>query len=73
LIQNSLAELPILVDNEGDGRELIEIARRNKLTAYDASYIELAQRLKLPLATLDKAMGRAAMNEQIDLVLAMQR
>ena len=73
MIQNSLAELPILVDNEGDGRELIEIARRNKLTAYDASYIELAQRLKLPLATLDKAMGRAAMNEQIDPVLAMQR
>jgi predicted nucleic acid-binding protein len=71
LIQNSLAELPIVVDNKGDGRELIEIARRNKLTAYDASYIELAKRSMLPLATLDKAMARAAINEQVDLVLAI--
>jgi len=30
------------------------------LTGYDAAYLELAMRLKLPLATNDKALLRAA-------------
>jgi predicted nucleic acid-binding protein len=47
----------------------MEIARRNVLTVYDASYVELARRTALPLATLDKAMAKAASREQVDLVL----
>jgi predicted nucleic acid-binding protein len=68
-IQDSLASLPILFDREPDERGLMEIARRNGLTVYDASYVESARRLSLPLATLDKAMARAASKEQVDLVL----
>jgi predicted nucleic acid-binding protein len=36
------------------------LAERHNLTLYDASYLELAQRLKLPLATLDKELRKAA-------------
>lgn len=43
--------------------EAVAIAQRHRLTVYDASYLELAQRRGLPLATLDEALqaaGRAA-------------
>ena len=35
-------------------------AMRYGLTAYDAAYLDLASREKLPLATLDKAMRKGA-------------
>ena len=41
------------------GRTLM-IARQDRLTSYDAAYLELALRLGLPLATKDKALARAA-------------
>ena len=37
-----------------------EIARPHQLSVYDASYVELARRLALPLATLDQRLGAAA-------------
>ncbi len=36
------------------------LARQYTLTAYDAAYLELAVRLAIPLATLDKELLRAA-------------
>lgn len=36
------------------------LADRHALTLYDAAYLELAQRLDLPLATLDADLRRAA-------------
>lgn len=36
-----------------------QLARRYKLSAYDASYLELALRLGTPLATLDEDLQRA--------------
>lgn len=39
---------------------VIDLARQYSLTTYDASYLELALRLELPLATLDNALLRAA-------------
>ena len=36
-----------------------QLAVRFKLTIYDAAYLELAQRLRLPLATLDKELRTA--------------
>jgi predicted nucleic acid-binding protein len=37
----------------------LEFADRFLLTAYDAAYVELAQRLAPPLATLDEDMRKA--------------
>lgn len=33
---------------------------RDSLTAYDAAYVALAERLEAPLATLDAALARVA-------------
>lgn len=38
----------------------LELARRYKLSAYDASYLELSLRLGIPLATLDEDLQKAA-------------
>ncbi len=40
--------------------ETLQLARRYRLSAYDASYLELALRTALPLATLDEDLRRAA-------------
>ncbi len=55
--------LPITTDAETDNRafrEILNLARTTSLTTYDASYLELAMRRGVPLATLDKALIRAA-------------
>ena len=41
-------------------RRLIGLARQYELSVYDASYLELAIRLALPLATQDAALAAAA-------------
>jgi predicted nucleic acid-binding protein len=38
----------------------LQLARRYKLSAYDASYLELALRRGIPLATLDEDLHKAA-------------
>jgi predicted nucleic acid-binding protein len=40
--------------------DTLQIARRYRLSAYDASYLELAMREGLPLATLDEELQKAA-------------
>jgi predicted nucleic acid-binding protein len=40
--------------------DTIQLARRYKLSAYDASYLELALRRGMPLATLDADLQKAA-------------
>lgn len=40
--------------------DTLNLARRYKLSAYDAAYLELAQRTGLPLATLDANLANAA-------------
>ena len=58
-----LHALPIALDSE-TARQAWDItatlANRHRLTLYDASYLELAQRLHLPLATLDRELRKAA-------------
>lgn len=39
---------------------ILQLARRYNLSSYDASYLELAMREDLPLATLDADLRRAA-------------
>ena len=40
--------------------DTLQLARRYKLSAYDASYLELALRQGMPLATLDVDLQKAA-------------
>jgi predicted nucleic acid-binding protein len=47
---------------------LIETARRTKLTVYDAAYLELAARRRLPLATLDGKLREAARQAGLELI-----
>ena len=58
-----IASLPLEVDHETVPRalrEILALARSEGLTTYDASYLELAMRRGLPLATKDAALARAA-------------
>ncbi|MCY3789515.1 MAG: type II toxin-antitoxin system VapC family toxin [Gemmatimonadetes bacterium] len=41
---------------EGSG-----LADRHGLSVHDAAYLELAHRMRLPLATLDRALASAAL------------
>ncbi|MCK9382820.1 MAG: type II toxin-antitoxin system VapC family toxin [Sulfuritalea sp.] len=55
------SRLPLVTD----GRvvplvEIAELAESHGITTYDAAYLELAMRLKCPLATQDKALAKAA-------------
>lgn len=62
-IINMLVEACIDVDHEGDTHiwsTTLRLATEYKLTVYDAAYLELAQRKRLPLATLDDALAKAA-------------
>lgn len=66
-----LTHLPIQVDAETDLQAwgaTIELAERQRLTIYDAAYLELAVRRKLPLATLDEDLRRAATAEKVTLI-----
>jgi len=61
-LTRGLSALPIEVDHDTEGRALgdtLGLARRLGLTTYDASYLELARRRSLPLATLDRRFRRA--------------
>jgi predicted nucleic acid-binding protein len=40
--------------------DILTLADAYKLTVYDAAYLELAMRLGVPLATLDKDLSKAA-------------
>lgn len=40
--------------------DTLQLARRYRLSSYDASYLELALRCSLPLATLDADLNKAA-------------
>jgi predicted nucleic acid-binding protein len=58
-----LRDLAVRVDAISAGQALsdtLQLARRHKLSAYDASYLELALRSSQPLATLDADLRRAA-------------
>ena len=58
-----ISDLPIATDQETTPRawrETLSLARAENLTAYDAAYLELAERAKRPLMTRDKTLRDAA-------------
>jgi predicted nucleic acid-binding protein len=66
-----LTHLPIRVDAETDLHSwdaTLPLAERHQLRLYDAAYLELALRRKLPLATLDGDLQRAASVEKVRLL-----
>ena len=63
----NLALLPIRLEPAGDDTSLMTLARKRKLTVYDAAYLELAKREGLPLATLDRGLEKAAIAEGVAL------
>jgi len=48
---------------------LLPLARDQRLSLYDATYLELASRRRLPLATLDSSLVRAARAVGVELIL----
>lgn len=57
------ANLDIAVDQTSGTQafgDVLQLARRFKLSAYDATYLELSMRKGLPLATLDTDLTKAA-------------
>ncbi|MGC4029909.1 MAG: type II toxin-antitoxin system VapC family toxin [Steroidobacteraceae bacterium] len=58
-----LRQLPLRVDSAPGISALpavLQMARRYRLSSYDASYLDLALRLSLPLMTLDRDLRKAA-------------
>jgi predicted nucleic acid-binding protein len=68
---NGLSVLTISVDDTAPERafaEILTLARDLELTVYDAAYLELAIRERLPLATLDRALQNAAREAGVELL-----
>ena len=67
----ALARLPLVVDDDGPrlalGR-ISELAAEHGLSVYDATYLELAVRRKLPLASRDEALRKAAQGCHVKLL-----
>lgn len=66
-----LAVLPIQTDTEASWHAfhvIKDLALAEKLTAYDACYLELAMRRKLPIATKDTALINACERQGVDCI-----
>lgn len=60
---SKLGRLSISGDSESQDRafgDILNLARRYTLSTYDASYLELAMRRQIPLATVDRDLVKAA-------------
>ena len=67
----TLAALPIHIDPETAAQawsRTLSLAEGQGLTLYDASYLELALRLALPLASLDRKLRQAASAQGVELL-----
>jgi predicted nucleic acid-binding protein len=68
---SDLASMGIVTDSQ-TGKHIwsdtLRLADLHRLTVYDATYLELALRLSLPLATLDDELRNAAQLEGVPLL-----
>lgn len=55
-----LSRFGVMLDRAPQETAILTFARQHRLTVYDASYLELAQREAIPLATLDNHLRKAA-------------
>lgn len=68
-----IGDLPIVIDYEAPLRafhETLALARAQNLATYDATYLELAIRRSLPLATNDKRLRSAGINTGVQIIPA---
>jgi predicted nucleic acid-binding protein len=66
----SIKGLPIQLADPVSYDGLLDLAQRHGLTVYDAAYLDLALREGLPLASLDNALCKAALNSGVALFQA---
>ncbi len=65
-----ISQLPIVVEPESPERmpaEIISLAGKHELSSYGASYLDLAMREDIPIATMDKALIRAAQSADVKI------
>jgi predicted nucleic acid-binding protein len=69
---NLLKNLPLQIDNFSTTKESLyfigQLAKKHNLTAYDASYLELAIRINATIATFDKDLQGACIKEKVHLI-----
>ena len=63
-----LSRFPVSIDRTPVEYTVLALARRHRLTVYDAAYLEVATRRDLALATLDEVLCVAARAEGVSLV-----
>ena len=63
-----LRELGLLQDDAHDEDTIMALARKHRLSAYDATYLETALRRVDSLATLDRNLADAAVAEGVALI-----
>jgi predicted nucleic acid-binding protein len=71
--RDDLQALPIEVDADcikAAWSETTRLAQQHTLTIYDAAYLELAVRRRLPLASLDRALRKAAVKLKVKVLPA---
>jgi predicted nucleic acid-binding protein len=68
LFLSDLQQLSIEVEFLHDGASVIDVSRMYALSVYDAAYLALAMRERLPLATLDKNLAAAALAAGVPLL-----
>jgi predicted nucleic acid-binding protein len=63
-----LSSFPIQVDPVQDDEAIFRLARQYRLSLCDAAYLAIAERHKVPLATLDKDLEKAALAAGIRII-----
>ena len=70
-MRRALAALPIEVEAVAGDHVLSlvsDLGRRLEITSYDAAYVELAARRRLPLATLDARLRKACAALKVEVL-----
>jgi len=62
---NLLSILPIKVFSEINQERVMDLGRKHNITSYDACYLALAIKFKVPIATLDTALKHGAIKEGV--------
>jgi predicted nucleic acid-binding protein len=71
VFKETLSILPIETDFSTTYRtmgSIYHLAKENNLSIYDASYLELAMREKIPLATCDEDLLKAAHHKKVKVL-----